>query len=162
MLDKTVAAEYARFQEEEKQEKVRQHKREKRKAKKSAASAEKGTEQERQGVLEANGTDTRRGGKSYKKLQDVETATTDAEAGAEDDKQRLEKKMEVGLQELSINGPKHCPAEAVQIGKDKLDIKEVPKKNGVWGMQQSKKDSRIAEIKKPGWFFSGEDVLKDG
>lgn len=111
MLD-NLATEYARYQQEQKEEKVRQHKREKRKAKKIAAvSVEKGTEQERQGMLEANGKDNRKGGTSYKKLQDVE-ATSDAQAGAKNEDQRLEK------------------------------------------------DSRIAEIRKPGWFFSGEDVLR--
>ncbi|KAG9654601.1 hypothetical protein KCU64_g7107, partial [Aureobasidium melanogenum] len=158
LLDKTVATEYAHYQQEEKEEKVRQHKREKRKAKKKK-NADNATEQEKQGVLEANGKDTRREGKSYKKLQDV-VETTDAEAGAEDEKQKVDKKMEISLQNLTISGTKHRPFEAMKTGKDKLDTKE-PRKNGAWDMQW-KRDSRVAEIKKPGWFFSGEDVLKDG
>ncbi|KAG9584953.1 hypothetical protein KCU77_g10211, partial [Aureobasidium melanogenum] len=161
LLDKTVATEYARYQQEQKEEKVRQHKRGKRKAKKksAAAVAGKGTEQEKQGVLEASGNDTRRGGKSYKEPQDVDS-TADAEAGAGDQKQTVDKKTEISLENLTISGTKHRPSEAMKIGKDTLDTKE-PKKNAVWDMQW-KKDSRIAEIKKPGWFFSGEDVLKDG
>ncbi|KAH0270061.1 hypothetical protein KCU91_g8309, partial [Aureobasidium melanogenum] len=161
LLDKTVATEYARYQQAEKEERVRQYKREKRKAKKksAAAVADKGTEQEKKGVLEASGNDTRRGGKSYKKLQD-KNAIPDAEAGAGDQKQKVDKKTEISLENLTISGTKHRPSEAMKIVKDKLDTKE-PNKNAVWDTQW-KKDSRIAEIKKPGWFFSGEDVLKDG
>lgn len=150
MLDKTIATEYARYQQEQKEEKVRQHKREKRKAKKiAAASAEKGTEQERQGVLEANGKDTRKGGKSYKKPQDGET-TTNGQTGAGNETQRLEKKIKIGLHNLTINEAKHrILQQTSSIENDKLEVK-------------GKRESRIAEIKKPGWFFSGEDVLKDG
>lgn len=146
----------------EKEEKVRQHKRQKRKAKKiAAASAEKRAGHEKQGVIEANGKDTRRGGTSYKKPQDVKSAT-DGQANVENEEERLEKKMEVGLQKLTVSASKHrIPEETIKIGKDKLDIKEGPKRNAVWDMQW-KKDSKIAEIRKPGWFFSGEDVLKDG
>ncbi|KAG9699990.1 hypothetical protein KCU95_g1051, partial [Aureobasidium melanogenum] len=158
LLDKTVATEYARYQAEQKEEKVRQHKREKRKAKKKK-NAVQATEQEKQGVLEVNGNDTRRGGKSYKKPQDVKS-TADTVPGAEDQKHRVDKQAKISLDNLAISGTKHRP-EATKIGKDKLDVKETPKKNGVWNPQW-RRDSRIAEIKKPGWFFSGEDVFKDG
>ncbi|KAH0383560.1 hypothetical protein KCU92_g5234, partial [Aureobasidium melanogenum] len=160
LLDKTVATEYARYQQEEKEEKVRQHKREKRKAKKkSAAVTKKATEQEKQGVLEASGNDMRRGGKSYKKVRDLESAA-DTKPGAGDEKQKVDKKMQIGLQNLTVSETQYRPSETMEVGKDKLDTKE-PKKNGVWDTQW-KRDSRIAEIKKPGWFFSGEDLLKDG
>ncbi|KAH0347015.1 hypothetical protein KCU81_g3671, partial [Aureobasidium melanogenum] len=158
LLDKTVATEYARYHAEQKEEKVRQHKREKRKAKKK--NADKATEQEKQGVLEANGKDTRRGGKSYKKLHDLEPIA-DTVPGAEDRKQRVDKQAKISLHNLTISGTKQHPFKATKIGQDKLDTKEMPKKNGVWNPQW-RRDARIAEIKKPGWFFSGEDVFKDG
>ncbi|KAK6002440.1 hypothetical protein QM012_002078 [Aureobasidium pullulans] len=169
LLDKTVAAEYTRYQQEEKEEKVRQHKREKRKAKKMAASAGKGTEQERQGVLEANGNDTRKGGKSYKKFQNM-GPTTKAEAGAEDERQRLEKNMKVDLQKLTIDEPKtRSTPENTNNKLAKPTVKEEEAKakknntvcNPAWDMQRKKK-SILREIRKPGWFFSGEDALKDG
>lgn len=154
-----MATEYARYEAEQKEEKVRQHKREKRKAKKK--NADEAVEQEKQGMLETNGKDTRRGGITYKKLEDLDS-TTDTEAGAADEKQKVDKKMEISLHNLTISETKHRPSESKKIGNDKLDTKEeAKKKNGIWDTQW-KRDSRIAEIKKPGWFFSGEDVLKDG
>lgn len=79
--------------------------------------------------------------------------------GAAKEENKVDNKTEVSLHNLAINEIKHRP-EAMKIGKDNLDTKEMPKKNGVWNPQW-KRDSRIAEVKRPGWFFSGEDVLKD-
>ncbi|CAD0111382.1 unnamed protein product [Aureobasidium uvarum] len=77
ILDRTNIANYIIHLAEQKAEKVAEHKREKRRAKKIAEKKEKGTEQEKQGVLEAGGKDKRVGGQSYKKRQD-EDAETDS------------------------------------------------------------------------------------
>jgi hypothetical protein len=45
--------------------------------------------------------------------------------------------------------------------KGETQKKEEVKKKGVWNIPW-KKDSAVGEIRKPGWFFSGEDVLKEG
>lgn len=84
-------------------------------------------------MLEASGNDTRRGGKSYKKLRDLESAA-DTKPGAGEEKQKVDKKMQIGLQNLTIGETKYRPSETMKTGKDKLDTKE-PKKNGVWDTQ---------------------------
>jgi hypothetical protein len=175
IIDKTVATEYSLYLEEEKDEKRTQHQREKRRAKKKAIQRAKGTEIERQGALEAGGKDKRVGGKSYKKCEDVDV---DAGAGA------AEEQAEVGLEKLVIGQVKQQTTQRVATGNDKRVVKEEAKKKeemqrdeeakkekiqrteevkkkAVWDMPW-KKDSAVDEIRKPNWFFSGEDVLKEG
>lgn len=93
LLDKTIATEYSRHLADLKIEAQTQHKREKRKAKKLAMQKEKGTEQERQGVLEANGKDLRVGGKSHRKADEdleMDAAADTADKDAVTQMQKLE------------------------------------------------------------------------
>jgi hypothetical protein len=166
ILDKTVATEYSLYLEEEKDEKRTQHQREKRRAKKKAMQKQKGTELERQGVLEVGGKDKRMGGKSYKKGEDGDV---DAGAGAAEEK----KEVKVGLEGSVIEQVKQMNTQKIANGDDKRVVKEEAKrkeekqrkeevkKKAVWDTPW-KKDSAVDEIRKPNWFFSGEDVLKEG
>jgi hypothetical protein len=127
--------------------------------------------------LEAGGKDKRVGGKSYKKHDDVDA---DAGAGAS----TAEEQAEVAMDDLAIGQVKPQITQKIVTGNDKrIDKKEAKKKeeiqkkgevkngetqkkvevkkNGVWDTPW-KKDSAVGEIRKPGWFFSGEDVLKEG
>jgi hypothetical protein len=177
ILDKTIAAEYSRHLDEQKKDKQSEHQRKKRKAKKLATRKEKGTELERQGALEAGGKDKRTGGKSYKKCGN-EDEDEDTAAGA------AEEQAEVAMEKLAIGQVKPQTTQKSATGNDKRPVKEETKrkeeveeegeakkgetqkkadvkKKGVWDIPW-KKDSAVGEIRKPGWFFSGEDVLKEG
>jgi hypothetical protein len=106
------------------------------------------------------------GGKSYKKSEDVDV---DAGAGAAEEK----KEVKVGLEKLVIGQVKPQTTQRVATGNDKRAVKEEAKKKEekqtteqlnkkpVWNTPW-KKDSAVNEIRKPNWFFSGEDVLKEG
>jgi hypothetical protein len=171
-LDKTIATEFSRYLIEQKQEKRQQHQREKRKARKVALRQEKGTEQERQGALEAGGKDCRKGGKKYKK-DDDDDEEKDAGAGA------AEEEVETGLEELAIGEVEGKVTQDVEIGevkrvgkkepkqkeearkKEEAQRKQEVKKRGVWDTPWKNK-SGVDEIRKPNWFFSGEDSLKHG
>lgn len=171
LLDKTIATEYSRYLLEVKQEKQQQHKREKRRNKNMLLQKEKGTERERQGALEASGKDLRVGGKSYKKHGidgEIDVAAGTAEENAE-----------MKMQKLEIAEVEKETTQSAEIGKDKrveekegkqkeetqrkeeVRKKEEAVKKGVWDTPW-KKNSGVDEIRKPSWFFSGEDALKDG
>jgi hypothetical protein len=119
------------------------------------------------------------GGKSYKKSEDVDV-DVDAGAGAAEEKERVG----VGLEKLAIGQVKQQNTQKIATGndqravkeeakkkeemqrdgeakKDMMQRKEEVKKKAVWNMPW-KKDSAVNEIRKPNWFFSGEDVFKEG
>jgi len=171
LLDKTIATEYSRHLLEVKQEKQQQHKREKRRDKKMLLQKGKGTEQERQGALKASGKDLRVGGKSYRK-HDVDGEIDIAAGTAEED-------AEMKMQRLGISEAEQETTQSAEIGKDKrvkekeakqkedtqrkeeARKKEEVVKKGVWDTPW-KKNLGVDEIRKPSWFFSGEDALKNG
>jgi hypothetical protein len=105
------------------------------------------------------------GGKNYKKREDVHA---DAGAGAS----TAEEQEEIELDKLAIGQVKPQITQKVVTRNNKRAIKQEAKKkeeiqkkgevkkNGVWDIPW-KKDSAVGEIRKPGWFFSGEDVLKE-
>jgi hypothetical protein len=82
------------------------------------------------------------------------------------------------LEKLTIEQVKPQTTQKIATGNDKRPVKEEAKKmeeiqkkgetqkkegvkeKGVWDMPW-KKESAVGEIRKPGWFFSGEDVLKE-
>lgn len=168
-LDKTIATEYSRHLLEVKKEKQQQHKREKRRAKKLALQKEKETGQERRGVLEVDGKDLRVGGKSYRKDEDE-----DANAAA----RPADENAVMGMQRLGIAESEHKSTQSSetetnkrvekQPAKQREDFhrkeearkKEETAKETVWATPW-KKNSSVDEIRKPSWFFSGEDALKD-
>ena len=171
LLDKTIATEYSRHLLEIKQEKQQQHKREKRRNKKMLLQKEKGTEQERQGALEASGKDLRVGGKSYKKHDidgEIDVAAGTAGENAEIDlqkseiaevKQKTTQKAKIGNDDRSVK--KEAKQKEETQSKEEVRKKEKAVKKGVWNTPW-KKNSGVDEIRKPSWFFSGEDALKDG
>ena len=104
------------------------------------------------------------GGKSYKK-RGIDDA--DAGAGAE------EEKTEIGLEKLEIKEVQQKTPQSIEVASDKpiakkevnqkeeTHRKEEVKKKAVWDTPW-KKTPGVNEIRKPSWFFSGEDALKDG
>jgi hypothetical protein len=77
------------------------------------------------------------------------------------------------MEKLAIGQVKPQTTQNIATGNDKKPVeeeakkkgetqkKEEVKKKGVWDIPW-KKESAVGEIRKPGWFFSGEDVLKEG
>ena len=166
LLDKTIATEYSRHLLEVKQEKQQQHQREKRKAKKLALQKSKGTEQERRGALEANGRDKRMGGKKYRKHEDEDKDDGDINVAVG----TADEVTELGIQSLEIAEVKPKTPQSTDtnelVGKkpaktqQETHKKECAAKKTVWDTPW-KKNSGVDEIRKPSWFFSGEDALKD-
>ncbi|KAH0289671.1 hypothetical protein M436DRAFT_66990 [Aureobasidium namibiae CBS 147.97] len=171
LLDKTIATEYSRHLLEVKQEKQQQHKREKRRNKKMLLQKGKGTEQERQGALEASGKDFRVGGKTYRK-HDIDEMIDVAAGTAEED-------AEMKMQKLGITEVEQKTMRIAETGTDKrVGEREVEQKKDTQRKEEArkkeevvkkevwdtpwKKNSGVDEIRKPSWFFSGEDALKNG
>jgi hypothetical protein len=102
----------------------------------------------------------------------------DAGAGA------AEEQAEVGLEKLVIGQVKQQTTQRVATGNDKRVVKEEAKKKEEMQRDEEAKKEKIQrteevkkkvvrdtpwkkglavdEIRKPNWFFSGEDVLKEG
>lgn len=173
LLDKTVATEHSRHLADLKSEAQAQHKRDKRKSKKMLLQKGKGTEQERLGVLEADGKDLRVGGKSYRKADESLKMNAAAAATAKDNPV-----TEAEMQKLKIAEVEQKPSGGTEIETNKRVGKQPAKqrenfhtkeearkeeetaKKTVWDTPW-KENSGVDEIRKPSWFFSGEDALKD-
>lgn len=103
------------------------------------------------------------GGKKYKK----DDGEKDVDAGAAEEEAEIGlERLEIGEVEKKTTQSAAVTGEVKRVGKKEAKQKEGAKKkeevkkSGVWDTPWKNK-SGVDEIRKPSWFFSGEDSLKD-